>query len=88
MKTVPLEKANLEACINKSQSDRIVFTKAGAPVAVLVGVAGLDREQITLGSSDRFWKLITVRRKEPTISRVALESKLHARTSRRPTRKP
>jgi hypothetical protein len=33
----------------------------------------LDREQIELGSSDRFWKLIVKRRKETTLSRAVLE---------------
>jgi len=83
VKSVPLEKANLQSCVTKSQSDRIVFTKDGAPVAVLIGVAGLDREQIALGTSSKFWKLISDRRKEPTISRAALEQKLKSRTVRR-----
>jgi len=37
---------------------------------------GLDREQIELGSSDKFWKLISKRRKQKTLSRAALERKI------------
>ena len=37
-------------------------------------VGELDREQIELGSSEKFWKLITKRRKERTVSRTALET--------------
>ena len=37
---------------------------------------GLDREQIELGSSDKFWKLIVKRRKQKTLSRAALEREI------------
>jgi antitoxin (DNA-binding transcriptional repressor) of toxin-antitoxin stability system len=83
VKTVPVEKANLQTCVTNAQSDHIVLTKDGAPVAVLIGVEGLDREQIALGTSASFWKFISQRRKEPTISRAALDRKLNGRASRR-----
>ena len=43
------------------------------PVVFEVSVEGLDREQIELGTSDKFWKLIVKRRKQKTLSRAALE---------------
>ncbi len=43
----------------------------------------MDAEQLELGSSDKFWRLITARRKEKTISRAALESAVEARTTRK-----
>jgi hypothetical protein len=45
-------------------------------VALVIGVAGLDLEQIELGHSDAFWKLIRQRRKEKTLSRKELEERL------------
>jgi len=36
----------------------------------------MDKEQLQLGSSDKFWKLITQRRTQRTISRTALELRL------------
>lgn len=36
----------------------------------------LDDEQIALGVSDHFWRLITARRQEPTIIRSELERRL------------
>jgi antitoxin (DNA-binding transcriptional repressor) of toxin-antitoxin stability system len=81
VKTV--EKSNLEACVTKAQSDRIVLTRDGAPVALLIGVAGLDREQIALGGSDEFWHLISQRRTQPTISRAVLEKRVQRRAARR-----
>jgi hypothetical protein len=45
-------------------------------VAVVVGLAGLDDEQIALGVSDDFWRLITARRQEPSITSSELERRL------------
>jgi hypothetical protein len=53
------------------------------PVALIVGVEGLDREQLELGSSDRFWRLIEERRKQKTITRADLEKRLRGSTRRR-----
>ena len=82
MKTVALEKTNLQTCVDKAQRERLLLTKDGAPIAVLIGVAGLDREQIALGSSPEFWKLITERRAEPTISRAELDARLKPKKRR------
>ena len=76
MKTVDMQETNLDACVAAAQSDRVVVTRGGNPVALVVGVQGLDEEQAELGASDEFWKLISARRKEPTIDRLTLEKKL------------
>lgn len=76
MKTVDIQETNLDACVRDAQSDRVVIMRDGNPVALLVGVQGLDEEQIQLGASDEFWKLISNRRKEPTLDRSALERKV------------
>jgi hypothetical protein len=76
MKAVDIHETNLDACVVDAQSDRIVIMREGAPVALVVGVEGLDEEQAELGASDEFWKLISDRRKEPTIDRSALEKRL------------
>jgi hypothetical protein len=39
----------------------------------MVGLAGLDEEQLELGASDAFWQLITARRKQRTLTRSELE---------------
>jgi hypothetical protein len=41
-----------------------------------VDVEGLDAEQIELGSSDKFWKMMTERRAQFTVSREQLEEQL------------
>jgi len=76
MKTVGLEQATLDVCIEEAQHDRIVITRAGRPVAMVIGVEGIDEEQLELGSSDRFWTLMRERRGEGTISRAELERRI------------
>jgi prevent-host-death family protein len=78
VKTIDLELASLDGCIREAQQERIVITRNGKPVVLIIGVEGLDEEQLQLGSSDRFWKLITERRGEKTISRAELEDRLKA----------
>jgi hypothetical protein len=75
MKTVDIHETNLDACVVDAQSDRVVIMRSGNPVAIVVGVQGLDEEQAQLGASDEFWKLISERRKESTLDRSALEKK-------------
>lgn len=53
-----------------------MLTRNGKPVALIVGVEGMDKEQLQLGSSDKFWKLIEKRRKDKIVSRVELEQRL------------
>lgn len=76
MKTVALEKSDLITCVEKAQGGRVVVMRDRKPVALIVGVEGLDREQLELGSSDRFWRLIEERRKQKTIARDELEKRL------------
>jgi antitoxin (DNA-binding transcriptional repressor) of toxin-antitoxin stability system len=77
MREIVLEKADLVACVSQAQRERIVVTRKGKPVALIVGVEGLDQEQLELGSSAKFWQLIMKRRKQKIISRAKLEKKLN-----------
>lgn len=76
MKVINLERATLDSCITASQRERVVITREGKPVALIVGVEGMDTEQLRLGSSDKFWKLISERRSQRTMSRTELEQKV------------
>jgi hypothetical protein len=73
MKTIGLEHATLGTCIKDARRDRVVVTRKGKPVALVLGVEGLDEEQLQLGSSDKFWTLIEERRRQKAISRRELE---------------
>ena len=78
MRQIRVEKANLESCVNQAQQERLLITRKGRPVALLVGVEALDPEQLELGSSQAFWKLIIKRRRQKTLSRAKLEQKVNA----------
>jgi hypothetical protein len=76
MKKIGLEKATLEVCIENVRQERVVLTRNGKPFVLIVSVEGIDEEQLLLGSSDKFWKLVEKWRKEKTISRTELERRL------------
>jgi hypothetical protein len=49
----------------------------------LLGSRVMDEEQLQLGSSDKFWKLVEKWRKEKTISRAELERRLNNKNGSR-----
>ena len=69
MKTVAMEASRLDTCVAEVQQERVILTRDGHPIALLVAIEGMDEEQIRLSSSPEFWKLIEERRREKTISR-------------------
>ena len=78
MKTVGVEQATLDVCIRDAQHDRVLVTRAGRPVALIVGIEGMDAEQVEFGSNDEFWRMIGERRKQKTITRSELEREVGA----------
>lgn len=75
MKIVGIQETNLSQVVEDAQRERVVLTRDGEPVAVLVGVEGLDLEQVGLVQSDEFWQMIRERRLQPTLSRAELEKR-------------
>lgn len=75
---IDVVQAKLDTAISKAQRERVVITRDGKPVALLIGVEGLDEEQLQLGSSDKFWRLIEERRAQKTIGRAELEKKIRS----------
>jgi antitoxin (DNA-binding transcriptional repressor) of toxin-antitoxin stability system len=75
MKTLGIEQATLDICVRETQGERVLVTRGGVPVAIVVGLGAMDEEQMELGSSDEFWKLIVERRKQPMVSRAELEQR-------------
>ena len=81
MKTVnarDLQK-KIKQCVDVSQQDRIVITRRGKPAAVMVGVEGMDWEEVALQTSSNFWKLVEERRNQPTISMKELRKRIKKR---------
>jgi hypothetical protein len=83
MKTIGLEHTTLAACVKDARHERVVLTRKGKPVALVVGVEGLDEDQVQLGSSHTFWTLIEARRKQQTLSRAELEQRTKDRSGSR-----
>lgn len=81
MKTVAIKETTIDTCVDEAQRERVVLTRNGKPVALVIGIKGLDSEQVELGTSDEFWNLIASRRKQRTLTRAKLEAKLRT-TSR------
>ncbi len=77
MITIGLEQATLDGCIDEAQHERVIITRNGKPIALIVNVEGLDEEELELGSSDKFWRLMTERRAQKTISRAQLEEHIN-----------
>lgn len=76
MTKIDLYKTNLDSVIRDAQRERLIITRDGKPVALIVGVEGMDEEQLELGSSDKFWRLIEERRTQKTLRRAELEQRL------------
>ena len=83
MKMIGLKDTNLDACVVDAQHERIVITRNGKPLVLVVGVEGLDADQLDLGSSAKFWELMTDRRQQKTITREQLENKIRQTGQRR-----
>ena len=50
----------------------------GEPIAVIIGVEGVDWETVTLETSRSFWKEIAQRRSQPTISLAEIRKRVGA----------
>ncbi|MGH7136543.1 MAG: hypothetical protein ACREHD_12440 [Pirellulales bacterium] len=76
MKTVDIQEVNLEDCVDEAQQSGVLIMRNGAPAAIVLGIEGMDQEQVELGLSDRFWKLVADRRRDATLSRAELEKRI------------
>jgi len=81
MVTMSLQQATLDMCVSEAQRDKVIITQNDKPVAVIIGVAGMDEEQLQLSTSNKFWKLMAERRGQKTIGRAELERRLKRRSA-------
>ena len=81
MKSVTIRdlQKSLKNHVDISQKDRVVVTRNGHPAAVIVGVEGMDWEDVFFATSSSFWRMIQKRRNEPTISFQEMERRLKLR---------
>ena len=76
MKIVKLKEARLGTCIRAAQREGVVITRNGDPIALVVGVEGMDLEQVQLGQSGKFWKLVRKWQGQKTMTRAELDRRL------------
>lgn len=78
MKTVSVRdlQKTLRRRVDESQKERVIVTRRGHPAAVLIGVEGMDWEQVLLQTDDSFWRLIQRRRKERAAPLGAVKRRL------------
>jgi hypothetical protein len=77
MKVVDIEGSDLAQCLKSAGRQDLILTRKGKPVVLMIGVKGMDVEQIQLGTSARFWERVRAWRKQKTISRSELEKRLN-----------
>jgi prevent-host-death family protein len=56
--------AGLSSLVEQSQKERIILTRHGKPVAMLLGIKGRDLEDLLLAQDPAFGNLIADRRRE------------------------
>jgi predicted RNase H-like HicB family nuclease/antitoxin (DNA-binding transcriptional repressor) of toxin-antitoxin stability system len=70
--------ADVPRLVDAAQRDAVVISRAGEPVARLLGVRGKDWEDLELESSPEFWQMIEERRREPSVPLREVERELFA----------
>ncbi len=65
MKVVALgtAKNGLSSYVDAAQFDRVLITRHGKPVALMIGVEGEEFEDLMTRSDPEFWRMIETRRK-------------------------
>ena len=65
MKTMNMDETTFASCLKAAQKDRVIVTRAGHPIALVVGLEDMDEEQLELSKSKKFWQLVAKWRKQP-----------------------
>jgi prevent-host-death family protein len=65
-----------EGTLEAAQNERILVTRDGEPLAVIVGVEYKDAEDLQLEASADFWRMIEERRRQPTVRLADVEAEI------------
>jgi prevent-host-death family protein len=65
-----------EQYVRVAQGGRVLVTRAGKPIAVLVGIENKDEEDLRLQTDPEFWRMIEERRQRPTVDLDEAEARL------------
>jgi prevent-host-death family protein len=80
MKEVTLEQLSRDTStlLDAAQRDKLLVTREGKPLALVVGIENLDAEDWDLATSPEFWRMIEERRREPTRPLEDIKAELFA----------
>jgi prevent-host-death family protein len=78
-------KTHLAATLRDCQESRVVITRHGKPVAMLLGCEGYDLEDLWWATNERFWKDIEQSRRQPerTYDLAEVRSRLTSKAAER-----
>jgi antitoxin (DNA-binding transcriptional repressor) of toxin-antitoxin stability system len=78
MKTINVRdlQKKIRETVETAQKERVVLTRRGDPVALVVGLEGMEWEDVVLQTSGPFWKMIEKRRKQKTVSLREMRARL------------
>ena len=79
MKTMTLDDMTLEkldSCLETAQEDRVLLTRNGNPVAILVGVQGEEAPEVEVVNDPELWAILAERRKKPCLTSAELKKKM------------
>ena len=78
MKEATLESlgGNIGGLVEDAQQERILLTRNGKPVALVLGLENYDAEDWEYMTSSAFWQMIRERRKEPTVRLADIKEEL------------
>ncbi len=81
MKTINVRdlQGHIRKSVETAQKESVVVTRKGRPALVMIGVEGLDWEQVVLQTNPAFWKLIQKRRRQQTLSLAEMKRRLAAK---------
>ena len=85
--TVRDAKATLSGTIEDSQGQKVVITKHGKPVCILIGCEGYEIEDVLTIAEPKFWEMIEGRRKSGQTRNIASVRERFARKDARAARK-
>ena len=80
MKVIGIQETDLDKCVKAARRQRVVLTSNGKPVALMLGVEGMNLKTIEQGQSAEFWALLRERRGQKKITRQELERRLASET--------
>ena len=85
VKALGRAKQELSETVDESQEEHVLITRHGKPAALLVGVEGMEVEEVVIASNPRFWELVEQRRNDPrpSFSIAEVRERLRAEAPRK-----